>query len=71
MNAADLIKAAKVGDKVKILVPNSISRNGVEYAEKWGKVMIKSPGYLALNMGGKFGKPGVANEANIVALKAA
>lgn len=59
----------KNGDKVTILVPNGIGRNGQEWKEKTGRaVMHASHGGWVLNMGGKYGTPGVADEGNTVAV---
>lgn len=72
--AEDLIRSIKVGDRVTILIPNGIGRNGVEWKEATGKAVIcnhlRDPSNLtvALNMGGKYGIPGVATPENIVAI---
>jgi hypothetical protein len=56
------------GDKVTILVPNGIGRNGQEYKEATGKAVMRGliPGSWVLNMGGPHGTPGVATEKNFV-----
>lgn len=69
--AADLIAQARPGDRVTIRIPNGIGRSGQEWKEATGRVVIKSPGTLALNMVGKFGRPGVATIDNIVKLRKA
>ena len=66
---ADLINAARPGDKVTIHVPAGLGRDGIEWRNAIGRVVIKSRGRLALDMGGKFGRPGVATPDNIVALR--
>lgn len=66
---ADLIQAARPGDKVTIRVPAGIGRDGVEWRNAVGRVVIKSRDGLALDMGGRFGRPGVATAQNIVALR--
>jgi len=43
--------------------------HGQEYKNKTGRAVIVSPGYVALNMGGRFGTPGVATPENIVSVK--
>jgi hypothetical protein len=58
----------KHGDKVTILIPAGIGRNGQEWKEATGKaVMHSSPvdGWV-LNMGGPHGTPGIATEENTV-----
>jgi hypothetical protein len=60
----------KHGDRVTILVPAGIGRNGQEWAERTGKaVMYSSTGGWVLNMGGRYGTPGIASETNTVAIK--
>ena len=66
---AQLIAQARPGDRVAILVPAGLGRDGVEWCERTGRVMIKSPGHLALDLGGQHGTPGVATEQNIVRLR--
>lgn len=57
-----LVAAAKPGDRVVIL-----DRFGVEHA---GRCVMKFPSHLVLNMGGAHGKPGVADDSNIVRIVA-
>lgn len=78
--AEDLIRSINVGDRVTILVPNGqkINRETGKIEQEWkestGKAVIcnhkRDPNNLtvALNMGGKFGTPGVATVQNIVAV---
>ncbi len=64
-----LFDQIKPGSKVTILVPNGLGRNGVEYKRKSGKaVFLGSHGWV-LNLGGRFGTPGIASPENIVAVK--
>jgi hypothetical protein len=60
------IAEIKAGDRVTILVPVGIGRNGIEYKEKTGRAVMKGPYGWALNMGGRHGTPGVATAKNIV-----
>jgi hypothetical protein len=63
------MKAVTIGTRITILVPNGRGMNGVEYKESTGKVMIvNDDGTYALNMGGRYGTPGVATPENIVAI---
>lgn len=63
-------KDIKHGDRVTILVPCGLSRDGQEYRPKTGKaVMHSSHGGWVLNMGGKYGTPGLADETNTIAVK--
>lgn len=70
-NAAELLQTIRPGDRVTILVPAGIGRSGVEYKPKTGTARIISPGYVALNMGGRFGTPGVATAENLVSVRKA
>ncbi len=62
----ELVQNLRKGDRVTIRVPNGIGRNGVEWKESTGKVVIPSGTHAALNMGGPHGTPGVATPQNIV-----
>lgn len=66
-----LYMAARVGDRVTILVPNGIGRNGQEWKEATGRVVMKFATHCVLNMGGRFGTPGIASEHNTVRVRAA
>jgi hypothetical protein len=66
----------KPGDRITITVHAGIGRNGPEKMNASGKVVIitrennydhSSPiSHVALNMGGRFGTPGVATPKNFV-----
>lgn len=62
----DLIKA---GDRVTILIPNGIGRNGVEYKEATGRAVMRGPAGWVLNMGGRYGTPGIAGVSNTVRVR--
>lgn len=72
--ASELLASVKVGDYVTILVPNGIGRNGQEWKPKTGRCVIVPnpildmgrPCSVVLDMGGRYGTPGVADEQNIV-----
>jgi len=65
--AQSILDQIKPGKRVTILIPNGIGRYGQEWKEKTGKaVMRSSEGGWVLNMGGKYGTPGLASVANIV-----
>ena len=57
-------------DRVTILVPAGIGRNGRE-TKKSGTVVMSGPAGWVLNMGGKFGTPGIATPDNVVAVRKA
>ena len=38
-----LLATIRVGDKVTILVPNGLGRNGVEWTEKTGRAVMPGP----------------------------
>lgn len=55
------------GNRVTILVPAGIGRNGQEYKEATGCVVMRSShGGWVLNMGGQYGRPGLVDERNFV-----
>lgn len=67
-----LIATIGVGDRVTILVPNGIGRFGLEFKEATGRaVMPSAHGGWVLNMGGRYGTPGIADNTNVVAVKKA
>ncbi len=67
-----MIHDIKNGDRVTILVPAGISLNGtVEYKQATGRAVMKGPAGWVLNMGGRYGTPGVATETNIVSVRPA
>jgi hypothetical protein len=68
-NAAQLVRRIKVGDRVKILIPAGRGSKGQEWAEKTGKAVMKGPYGWVLNMGGKHGTPGIADDENTVAVR--
>lgn len=61
-----MLATIRPGDRVTILAPNGIGRDGVEWTERTGRAVIISPGCVALNMGGRHGTPGVATADNVV-----
>jgi len=64
--ASELIANLKKGDTVTVFVQNGIGRNGIEWKEKQGRVVIPSGTHATLNMGGPHGSPGVASPLNLV-----
>lgn len=61
-----LVNSIKTGDRVTILVPNGIGRDGQEWKEKSGRAVMRGPYGWVLNMGGRYGTPGIASERSIV-----
>lgn len=67
-----LVKAIRGGDKVTALFPNGLKLvNGKavpEYKALTGKAngLLIFPEHVVINLGGKFGKPGVVDASNIV-----
>jgi len=59
---ADPLKTIKPGDRVTIVTPQG--------QERTGRAVMRGPHGWVLNMGGKHGRPAVASERNIVAVKA-
>lgn len=67
----DLVASIRPGDRVTILVPNGIGRDGIEWKEATGRCKLKFSTHAVLNMGGPYGRPGVADEKNIVRVRRA
>lgn len=65
-----MVANIRPGDRVTILVPSGIGMRGQEYSERTGRAVICSGTHVALNMGGRFGTPGVATPENIVRVNA-
>lgn len=66
-NRRALLANIRPGDRVTILVPAGRTIKGEQlYAERSGKAVICSGDRVALNMGGRYGTPGVATEDNLV-----
>jgi hypothetical protein len=70
-----LIDSIRAGDRVTVLVPNgrSIDRETGRIVQEWKEstgraVMRSSAGGWVLNMGGRYGRPGLADERNVVAV---
>jgi len=63
---SDIFVGFKPGDKVVIRVPAGIGRNGQEWAERRGKVVMAFRSHLVLNGGGRHGTPLVATAENFV-----
>jgi hypothetical protein len=67
-----MVANLRPGDRVTILVPSgqhydySTGRTVQEWTEAHGRVVIAFGTHAALNMGGTYGKPGVATPENIV-----
>ena len=69
LNAASVLNAIRPGDRVTILVPNGIGRNGQEWKTAKGRAVMRGPAGWVLNMGGPHGTPGIASETNLVSVK--
>ena len=64
-----LVESISHGDRVTILISNGIGRNGVEYKEASGRAVMRGPAGWVLNMGGRYGTPGIAGESNTIRVK--
>ena len=63
-------KTIQHGDRVTILVPAGIGRNGQEWSPRTGRaVFISANGGWVLNMGGPHGTPGIATAENTVKIE--
>ena len=54
------------GRRVTFLIPNGIGRNGQEWKEKTGRVVMAFPTHVVVNGGGRYGTPYVVNENNFL-----
>jgi hypothetical protein len=61
----------RAGDRVTIFVYAGRSRSGPEWKQKTGRAVMRGPAGWVLNMGGRFGTPGIAGPDNTVAIKKA
>lgn len=74
ITSEDMIRSIEPGDRVTVMIPNGTGRNGVEHKKATGRAVIcnhkRDPSNLtvALNMGGKWGTPGLATPENIVSI---
>lgn len=66
MKPAELLATIRPGARVTILVPNGIGRNGIEFKRLTGRAVMPGPSGWVLNMGGRYGTPGIASEENIL-----
>lgn len=66
----NLIDTIRHGDRVTILVPNGIGRDGIEWRKRTGTAVMRGPAGWVLNMGGRYGTPGIAGVDNTVSVKA-
>lgn len=63
MTALETIKA---GDRITILIPAGIGRDGVEYRRVTGRAVMRGPYGWVNNIGGPHGTPKIATDQNIV-----
>lgn len=67
MDKAAILATVRAGDRLMLLVPNGIGRSGVEWKAVTGRaVMPSAHGGWVVNLGGKFGTPGVVDVDNFV-----
>lgn len=66
-----LVKSIEPGDKVTALFPAGIGLKGPEYKERTGEVnrLLIFPEHVVINLGGKYGTPGVVDAKNIVKVR--
>lgn len=65
-----LVDTIRHGDKVTILIPNGIGRDGQEWKAATGTAVMRGPAGWVLNMGGRYGTPGIASDSNTLRVKA-
>jgi hypothetical protein len=54
------------GDRVALQVPNGIGRYGQEYKTVSGRAVMCFDTHVVVNLGGRYGTPGVVTEDNYV-----
>jgi hypothetical protein len=54
------------GQRVTYLAPNGIGRGGVEWTLRRGKVVLNMGTHLVVNLGGRYGRPGVVQPDKLV-----
>ena len=64
-----LLDTIRPGDRVTIKVPNGIGRNGIDWKNKTGVAVMRGPVGWVLDMGGRYGTPGVATDKNLVKVR--
>jgi hypothetical protein len=67
--AEQILSQVQHGDRVTILVPAGIGREGQEWSKATGRAVMRNDYGWALNMGGTHGTPGVATTRNIVSVR--
>jgi hypothetical protein len=71
MTTSELLHSIKPGDKVTILVHAGIGRNGPESKPRTGRAVMFNRVHdsWVLNMGGRYGTPGIAQVCNLVSVR--
>lgn len=64
-----LIDTIRAGDRVTILVSGGLGRTGIEWKEATGRAVMPGPAGWILNMGGRYGTPGIATDENTVRVR--
>jgi hypothetical protein len=60
------LNQVKAGFRVTIRVPGGIGRDGIEWVERTGTAVMSGPAGWVLNMGGRYGTPGIATPESFV-----
>lgn len=63
MTTTALFQTARQGDRVTITLPE---RRGIPAQQRTGRVIMKFDTHLVLNLGGRHGTPGIADDRNTV-----
>jgi len=66
--AGRLVDTIRHGDRVEILVPAGMGREGQEWKKATGRAVMLGPAGWVLNMGGAHGTPGIATDENTVSV---
>lgn len=64
-----LLSMIRPGDKVTIMVHAGGIGKHMEWKETTGRAVMRGPAGWVLNMGGRYGTPGIADEENIVRVR--
>lgn len=69
MTPEQLVASIRPGDRVTIRVPAGFGLNGQEWSERTGRAVICNGTHATINLGGRFGTPGVVTPKNVVSVR--
>lgn len=74
MNALELVRSVRGGDRVSARFPAGLRIRGRKAVPEYGvrtgvaNPLLIFPAHVVINLGGRFGTPGVVDASNIVAV---